>query len=203
MWNLVSGSKLCRERELQREHFLHQVKLMHIKSRVDTKPPRPMSHLENKARRIRMEMDKNESIRKDNQLLLKKMIEIDEKPSSAVPGHSRPLPVSLSLNRRVRINELTKISRENKSLLRRLQRTQSVYSVKRWQEQSEYKDYLRDCLSRNAGRVPRSCNYDVDSFDHASFARNTWSRPLTSMGHEESRSRPKTAEGRNRNKAFL
>lgn len=202
MWNLVSGSKLCQERELQREHFQHQLKLMHMKARVDNRPPRPMSHLENKARRIRMEQDKNESIRKDNQLLLKKMIEIDQKPSSAVASSTRKLPTTASLNRRVRIQELTKISRENKSLLQRLQRTQSVYSVKRWQEESGYKDYLRECLSRNAGRVPRTWNYDMDSYDQSSFTRNTWSRPLTAMGRDDSR-RPKTAEGRGRTKAFL
>jgi len=202
MWNLIGGSKLCQERELQREHFQHQVKLLHMKARVDTKPPRPMSHLENKARRIRMEQDKSDSIRKDNQLLLKKMIEIDQKPSSAVPLPIKKLPTSTSLNRRVRIQELTKISRENKSLLQRLQRTQSVYNVKRWQEESDYKDYLRECLSRNAGRVPRTWNYDMDSYEQPSFSRNTWSRPLTAMGREESR-RPKTAEGRGRTKAFL
>lgn len=202
MWNLISGSKLCQERELQREHFQHHVKLLHMKARVDNKPPRPMSHLENKARRIRMEQDKNESIRKDNQLLLKKMIEIDQKPSFAAPPRTRKLPTSASLNRRVRIQELTKISRENKSLLQRLQRTQSVYSVKRWQEESDYKEYLRECLSRNAGRVPKAWNYDLDSYEQASFSRNTWSRPLTAMGREES-GRPKTAEGRGRTKAFL
>lgn len=197
MWNLCGSSKLVTERELHREHYQHQLKLMNIRPRIDMGPPKPMSHLESKARKKRVQSDRNEIIRRENQLLLKKMMEIDIRPSSATISALKRVPSTGSLNRFVRISELTKISRENQSILHRLQRTQSAYSVKRWAKQSEYNDYLKMRLSQNAGRVPRTKNYDISS-----FVPTPSSRPMTAQyprsKDEFEHRRPMTAEGRTR-----
>ena len=195
MWNLYGSSKLLVERELQREHQLHQLKLLGMQPRIDTRPPKPQSHLTSKARKRRMQDDRNEVIKRENQLLLQKMIEIDLKPG-AVGTVMRQTPLSGSLNRFVRISELTKISRENQAILKRLQRTQSAYSVKRWQRQSQHNEELKRYLSQNAGRVPRQLSYALSS-----YLPTPSSRPHTAqhrLEREEDSTRPFTAEGRTR-----
>ena len=195
MWNLHGSSKLIAERELQREHQQHQLKLLDMRPRIDTRPPKPMSHLASKARKRRMQNDRNEVIKRENQLLLQKMIEIDTKPSSVALG-MRQTPLSGSLNRFVRITELTKISRENQAILKRLQRTQSSYSVKRWERASQYNEELKRYLSQNAGRVHRQLSYVLTPFNATPS-----SRPQTAQHRqerEEDFTRPYTAEGRSR-----
>lgn len=194
MWNLYGSSKLLVERELQREHQLHQLKLLDMRPRIDTRPPKPQSHLTSKARKLRMQNDRNEVIKRENQLLLRKMIEIDMKPG-AVGTAMRQTPLAGSLNRFVRISELTKISRENQAILKRLQRTQSAYSVKRWERQSQHNEELKRYLSQNAGRVPRQLSYVL------SYQPTPSSRPHTAqhrLEREEDSMRPFTAEGRTR-----
>ena len=193
MWNLYGSSKLVVERELQREHQQHQLKLLDMRPRIDTRPPKPMSHLTSKARKRRMQDDRNEVIRRENQLLLQKMIEIDTKPSS-VTLPVRQTPLAGSLNRFVRISELTKISRENQAILKRLQRTQSAYSVKRWDRANQYNEDLKHYLSQNAGRVPRQLSYVLSP-------STPCTRPHTAqhrLEREEDSVRPFTAEGRPR-----
>ena len=195
MWNLYGSSKLVTERELQREHQQHQRKLYGIQPRIDTRPPKPMSHLTSKARKRRMQHDRNEVIHRENQMLLRKMIEIDMKPSS-VAAAIKQTHASGSLNRFVRISELKKISRENQAILKRLQRTQSAYSVKRWNRENQYNEDLKRYLSQNAGRVPRQVSYVLGSYNPTPR-----SRPLTAqyrLEREDDSRRPLTAEGRSR-----
>lgn len=194
MWNLYGSSKLLTEWELQREHQQHQLKLMEIQPRIDTRPPRPMSHLTSKARKKRIQKDRNEVIHRENQLLLRKMIEIDMKPSQISTAMGRNQGTG-SLNRFVRVSELKKISKENQAILRRLQRTGSAYSVKKWEKEDQYNKDLKRYLSQNAGRVPRQLSYVVSS-----YSTTPRSRPLTAQHRlepEYDSRRPQTAEGRN------
>jgi hypothetical protein len=158
MWNQLVTHSLMQERERWREHSLHRIKLQRIRKRrgQSSQPYSPTRNL----KKERLEQEKAVSIQRENELLLQKIVNIDFKS-----GKSRHLPLLHSLNRRTRIQELTKISRENQTLLTRLKRTQSSYSVKRWAVQSDTLSGIRNRLSQNAGRIPRTATYDSDNFD--------------------------------------
>ena len=149
------------ERERLREHSLHKAKVKEIKQRLHSQLPRVAQPLPAVSRKKRLQLEKSTHIRYENQLLLKKMIAIGSKPVT----FCHISPVRSSLNRRSRIQELTRISAENRSFVNRLKRTHSAYSVKRWKEESGYNVNLRKRLSENSGRVPRLSSYD--SFDQS------------------------------------
>lgn len=155
MWNTFETHSLLLERERWREHSLHRDKLDRIRNRrkITALPYSPVRN----PRKLRLQQEKAHSIQRENELLLQKIVDIDLKPALPLP-----LPLISSLNRRNRIQELTKISRENQAMLKRLKRTQSSYSAKRLLDQSDTLTGLCMRLSQNAGRIPRVSTYDAD-----------------------------------------
>ena len=166
MWSQLKSHTPVLERERHREHSLHRIKLLRIKKRGQSPVAKGQVHLSPiNPRKHRLVQEKFDEIRWENQLLFKRMIEIGSKPTTVSMFASNQLPAVTSLNRRNRLHSQSKISQENDHLLKRLQRTQSSYSVKQWEEESGYHSYLRQRVSQNAGRVPRSSNYTSASFD--------------------------------------
>lgn len=170
MWNLKGASKLCSDRDVEREHVKHIEKLRSIKSRIDNKPPRQHSHLLYKAKKEKLEHERSASIQYENHLLLQKMLKIDKKPTQVSPLASNPS--AGSLNRVVRTRELTKISAENRQILKRLQSAQPHYNTKRWDEEHRYTKYLSHKLSENAGRIPRIPGIGSSENTNTSFSRS-------------------------------
>jgi hypothetical protein len=153
---MTTGNSQYKQLFKEVEDERHRDKLARIKPSIDNKPPRIPQHIAAKAKRQRMLKDRNTEIQEHNRLLLKKMLQIDLKPSPLNPSaithcHSQP-----SLNRNFRIRELKKIADANKLILKRLRTTQSVYNIKRWEDDRQYAVYLRENISRNGGRVPRA-----------------------------------------------
>lgn len=93
----------------------------------------------------------------ENRILLKKMLQIDLKPSSLNPNkiNLKQTPSSSSLNRVSRLKELMRVNEENKSILRRLQGANSVYDRRKWEDENNTKNYLKDNILRNSGMVVR------------------------------------------------
>lgn len=133
MWNVLGANKRCTDREIFREHMIHQIKVRNIRARVDNLPPKAMPHLQSRAKQERIKNDRGSLIDQQNKLLLQKMLEIDMKPSALTPQSqmSRTQPFNNSLNKMSRITELTKITGENKQILKRLQSAKSIYSLKK------------------------------------------------------------------------
>ena len=171
MWNLKGASKLCSDRDVEREHVKHIEKLRNIKSRVDNKPPRQHSHLLHKAKKEKLEYERNVWIQHENQLLLQKMLRIDKKPTQ-IGCTLSGTPSAGSLNRVVRSRELTKISVENRQILKRLQSAQTHYNTKRWDDEHRYTQYLANQLSENAGRIPKMMGQSSTENTNSSFKRS-------------------------------
>ncbi|CAG9334866.1 unnamed protein product [Blepharisma stoltei] len=205
MWNLVGANKICTDRNIAREHMLHLARLKKMKSTVNCNPPRTMSHLKVKAKKEQIKRDKEEIVEHDNKLLLKKMLEIDKKPSSVTP-RCLGTPRNKSLNKVNRLNELSRIARENRKILKQIQLAKPSYSNHKLKKDYEYKQYLSHNLSENAGRVPRSVSFTSESFVTSSVSIEA-PRPLSAVQQrsvETSLVRPMTADGRNRiAKSFL
>ena len=127
--------------------------------------PRKASHLKNNAKREMQNLGKSPSksqkklitsiyftermseIQYQNRILLRKMLQIDLKPSKnvvstdtlSVKPESNPngLNAYNSLNRAVRIKEIARVADDNKSILGRLQTTKSHYSTDKWNRDFE------------------------------------------------------------------
>jgi len=82
------------------------------------------------------------------------MLTIDLKPSKHNPQRIKmvPTPSAYSLNRAQRIRELTRVTQENKMLLKRLQSAQSVYDRNKWEKDFRQKKYRLEMLSKNSDR---------------------------------------------------
>eukprot|EP00359_Climacostomum_virens_P002244 CAMPEP_0204900854 /NCGR_PEP_ID=MMETSP1397-20131031/2725_1 /ASSEMBLY_ACC=CAM_ASM_000891 /TAXON_ID=49980 /ORGANISM="Climacostomum Climacostomum virens, Strain Stock W-24" /LENGTH=177 /DNA_ID=CAMNT_0052069085 /DNA_START=106 /DNA_END=636 /DNA_ORIENTATION=- len=169
-----------------------------MKPSIDNKPPVVPQHVLAKAKRQRMLKERNSEIQEQNRILLKKMLQIDLKlsplnPQAIIHNHSQP-----SLNRNFRIREMKKIANANTQILKRLRTTHSVYNIRRWEDDRNYKVYLRDNISRNSGRVPKQPKtFEEDPQEMvANILKRQGSRPKTaSTGLETvgySAQRPKT-----------
>ena len=82
------------------------------------------------------------------------MLTIDLKPTFHNPQKIKVVntPSAYSLNRGKRIQELTRVTQENKMLLKRLQSAQSVYDRNKWENDNRMKNYRVDMLCKNADR---------------------------------------------------
>ena len=95
-------------------------------------------------------------IQYQNRILLRKMLQIDLKPSTGVVAKPRDsLPESNpnalnaynSLNRANRIRELAKIVDDNQTILQRLQSASSVYNANKWSKDHEEKEKIVQRIS--------------------------------------------------------
>jgi hypothetical protein len=155
MWNQTTGNGLYNVLSKDLEDNHHHKKIKTMKTRVDNRPPLIPQHLQSKAKRRRLMEDRNTEIQEHNRMLLKKMLQIDLKPSPLNPASIAQTPLKVSLNRNFRTREAKKIADANRMILRRLKSTASVYNIRRWEDDRQYKVYLRENISRNSGRVRR------------------------------------------------
>lgn len=200
MWNLASSNKICSEKNLQREHMLHSLKLSQVKPAIDNKEPKTIPHERFRARKERIYKDRMLSIQQDNRILLQKMLKIDSRPSLLSPSSTQQsrAPSAGSLNITVRMKELNKITYENHRILGRLQKIRSHYSIKKWRNDYMQNQYLSTKLSENSGRVPKSTTYSPVGYDAFSLAspKARLSRPISAdvIGRFDLRpGRPQTA----------
>ena len=92
-------------------------------------------------------IERMSEIQYQNRILLRKMLQIDLKPSKNVvstdtlPAKPESNPNGLnaynSLNRAIRIKEIARVADDNKSILGRLQTTKSHYSTDKWNRDFE------------------------------------------------------------------
>lgn len=197
MWNR-SSSNMCVQREIAREHALHKLKLTRTRSRLDNGEPRSAPHLKSRAKSLMLKRERHTKIERDNALLLRRMMDIEAKPSPIGPYiQSLKPPSTGSLNRANRVNELSKIVDENRSILQRIQTAKSNYSHDTILKQSETLDYLAAQVSTNAGRVPKVMTFNEQAYDTFSLLKSSsvLKRPVSSAskGSHSVEARPKTA----------
>ena len=159
MW--CAGTKKSNEIGIVNEHIQHMLRLSISKPRIITDPPKPMIHLKKKLKQCTQQNDEKMLIQKDNQLLLKKMFEIDSRPHKTML-HAHSLTCK-SLNKDKRIKNLNKITEENLGMLNRLQKTKSSYSFKKWEVEHQFQQYLSLKVSENSRRIPRVSGFGINS----------------------------------------
>jgi hypothetical protein len=124
MWNLSYGNRKCNEYERIREHRMHLERIVTVKPSIDYKEPKKPTFLAERAKKEKMEEGKSYlkiienrmKINYENNVLLKKIIEIEQKPSAYHPYKMNPkrCPAFDDINKNYRnIYEKSKLDNQN------------------------------------------------------------------------------------------
>mmetsp|Transcript_20070 Transcript_20070/g.40729 ORF Transcript_20070/g.40729 Transcript_20070/m.40729 type:complete len:357 (-) Transcript_20070:183-1253(-) len=155
------GNKLCAKRVEQRRLEMHRTRVRNVKPLVDTSQPvvTHMDHVRNNLKREQMLEERYSEIDRENRILLHKMCGIMKQPVNP-PTPARP-PGPQSLNRDARKKELLRITRDNQTILRRIQQAQPVYNHVEFEGTHRRNlGYLKNCaefpLALRSARGPRS-----------------------------------------------
>mmetsp|Transcript_27773 Transcript_27773/g.49169 ORF Transcript_27773/g.49169 Transcript_27773/m.49169 type:complete len:305 (-) Transcript_27773:197-1111(-) len=163
------GSKICTKRIKDREQQLHRERVRNMKSQVDTGMPTVamLEHVKVNLKKEQMMEDRYTEIDRDNRILLKKMTEIMKQQTTFPPTTERKSGPT-SLNKDARKKELIRITRENQSILKRIQQAQPVYNHVEWADQHRRNvTYLRNrCEFPVVLRTPRRERYTSSELVH-------------------------------------
>jgi hypothetical protein len=131
-----------------------------------------------------LRLERNNEINFENRILLRKMLQIDIKPSNlnaenleATIKSTKAIPTTNglnsynSLNRAVRIKKLSNIIDSNKIMLRKLQDANSHYSIREWDKNDVERQRLKHMLAKNSDRFCKNpyflhsiCTSDQSNF---------------------------------------
>lgn len=140
MWSFLTSNPQVEETmQKQRQDKFKEV----IKNAKPTlRVSRPQSHrVMNNSKKKQIKEDREMQIFKENQILLKKMMNIDSKPSGI--NSFRTSSARLTGRSHSRTQQQFKIFQENQRILRRLQSTSSHYSITKLEEENRYREYLK------------------------------------------------------------
>jgi hypothetical protein len=139
------ASQVCADRVNTRNYNLHRTKLATIKPSIDNRPPKMYPHLYQKLKKAQQEEDRCGEIERDNRTLVKRMAGIMQR--SGLDNGNPPTMLS-SLNKVRRRQELSRITKENHALLRRIRDKQPTYSHLQWEQERERNEQLCDRICR-------------------------------------------------------
>ena len=149
MWNFLTSNAHVEEsvKKIREEKF--KEKLKNAKPEIQSK--RPQSHRASSSKKKQLKEDRELQIFKENQILMKRMIQIDSKPPSF--QRARVLSARTSGRSSSRTQEQFKIFQENQRFLRRLQSTSSHYSIARFEQDNQYREYLKSNICKKPKRT--------------------------------------------------
>jgi len=183
------ASKICAKKWREESYRKHQEKLRTMKPRIDNKSPKEARHLYRNLKKLQLEKERYEKMRRENQILLGKMTEILQKdpkvgPYSVNNYKQSSLFKNKSLNKEKRRRELMRITAENQALLKRIQQKQPFYNHLEWEEDRRRNEkylkniceypYILTQLSPPRKRVPKKFGYDEEMYtqdDYEMLAR--------------------------------
>lgn len=152
------GNKICSRRIQQREQDLHRERIKNMKSQVDTRIPMvaTLEHVKVNLKKEQMMEDRYTEIDRDNRILLKKMTHIMKQQNNTLSLTPRTprVPASggpVSLNKDARKKEMLRITKENQSILRRIQQAQPVYNHVEWEDEHR----------KNASYLKNRCEFPL------------------------------------------
>lgn len=113
---------------------MHRDRVRNVRSLVDTSLPAvsQMEHVRNNLKKEQQLEERYSEIDRENRILLKKMTEIMRQQAPETAREKRQ-PGPQSLNRDARKKELLRITKENQSILKRIQQAQPVYNHIEWE----------------------------------------------------------------------
>ncbi|KAF4651206.1 ATP binding domain 4 [Perkinsus olseni] len=173
VWNATSGgmsSRICTERAERDRHRKHLMALDNIKSSIDNKPPKEVSHLKHKRKTKQLMEEREAQIRRENRILLQKMLSRDNKRMSSKQSsstHQGSAGRGGSQQRRQEEQHrqewgTTSIADENRKMLHRLHDVSPVVIDNQKLAQAEReREVLMNRLSSGSGRYRRQIDLEV------------------------------------------
>ena len=153
MWNFLTSNPQF-EDPIQK-HRTDKIKENIKNAKPVVKNTRPQSHrpaiASKNSKKKQLKEDREFQIFKENQILLKKMISIDSKPSSL--RNFRTSSAKVHSRSSSRNQKQFKIFLENQRFLKRLQNTNSHYSIARFEEEGRYQEYLKSKISKKPKKI--------------------------------------------------
>jgi hypothetical protein len=116
-----------------------------MKSAVDNRPPPMYPHLYQKLKKAQIEEERCTEIERDNRTLVKRMTDIMQRGGI---DNAAPTNKVTSLNKVKRRQDLSRITNENHSLLKRIQEQQPTYNHLQWEQDRERGEQLCDRICR-------------------------------------------------------
>jgi hypothetical protein len=132
------SSQRCTDKVNSRNYETHRSRLSTIKSSIDMEAPKMYPHLYQKLKKAQTEEERCATIERDNRTLVKRMTSITHRDS----GNENPHGMVSSLNTVRRKQELERITRENHSLLKRIQERQPTYNHLQWEQDRDRNEQL-------------------------------------------------------------
>lgn len=152
---IAVGSKICAKWEEQRRLETHRRRLRNVRALTDTSEPYAlqMDHIRNNLKREQMLEERYSEIDHENRILLKKMSDI-MKSQNSTPRSEQLGPHSL--NRDFRKKELLRITRENQSILKRIQQAQPQINHVQFEiEHRRNREYVKNCAEYPQVRISK------------------------------------------------
>lgn len=171
---MISCKSQYKEYLAERLKKCHQKHLQDIKSNLKKPRNKSISQGNKKVNdRCKGNAMRNLEIGFENRALIKRMLKIDlsiKKPTKSL--NSNKSVKSLNWPIRQQFQEL--VQNSNKKISKKLRKTESVYSIAKWNQSSKFNQYIRNNISRNSGRITHkkpekklqvlNLSYSSDSF---------------------------------------
>nr|XP_060625652.1 uncharacterized protein CFAP97D2 [Anolis sagrei ordinatus] len=148
---LPCGNKYLQQKWDKVTYEEHVKKIQRAKPVVDTSPPPTYGHLHLKLRKLKLEKERLSIIERDNHLLLRKISHI-MRTTGRIDNKNEY--EAKSLNRKIREQELLRITRENRVILERITKCQPQYKVQKWNEDWQKTEYYTNNITRYPHGVP-------------------------------------------------
>lgn len=153
MWNMISCKSEYKEYLVRKETKHHKKHLEDIKLNINNPRTKSISQ----PKRIlkenrRADTFRNQEINFENKALIKRMLKIDLNPKKPQKSSSIISPIK-SLNDPMRRQFQESVQNSNRLMLKKLRKTESVYSIAKWKESNKFHQYIRNNISRNSGRL--------------------------------------------------
>lgn len=151
MWNMISCKSEYKEYLVKKDTKNHKKHLQDIKIKIprakSISRPKKYSKENRKSDTYR-----NQEIKFENKALIQRMLKIDLNFKKPQKSSSIISPIK-SLNNPMRRQFQESVQNSNRLMLKKLRKTESVYSLAKWKESSKFHQYIRDNISRNSGRL--------------------------------------------------
>lgn len=136
------GNKQCHARFVKQCQEKHKKKLSEMKCSIDNSEPKRHPHLRKNLKKEQLLEERYAEIERDNRLLLEKMSFI---MSHSSLDNENQVQYAHSLNREQRKRELHRITRENQSILSRIQAAEPTYNASAWVEhEKQHNEYMKN-----------------------------------------------------------
>jgi hypothetical protein len=157
----VVGNQRCVDRVHEREFQQHKTRLRSVKPSIDNNPPKVYPHLYQKLKKAQVEEDRCAEIERNNRTLVKRMTTIMQRSGI---DDGRPANAPPSLNTVRRRQEMARITKENYSLLKRIQERPPTYNHLQWEQDRERNERLCERICRHPYRPAKGGNAAANSF---------------------------------------